>query len=339
MTHEIHHSFMEQKIIKRGALIMGAALVGGLVEGGRVLGERRRSTITGVKSYISDEGPSFLFFRGCGENYAAQAPLHARKLGYYGSLHFEYQTSGRHSQEMIDENIINACKLDGERDRVIVATSMGLMNAMRSLQNPEVREALGDNRLKGIISRSGITSKADLQPKMQQAAHISTQVPHLPIVGDAWRMHRLHKVAHNLTHSDLTTEEEVRLQHESSAYMLPGLVFSQYEEIDESESWQPGSHRMITAENPDLQLHHITAEYDDVADWRKTEQSLESAFELPVQTTVDSRRSRGSHAEDLGFIEPLADTMAMLSGRRYPVLAAVTNLDLYRHYRDTALAA
>lgn len=337
MTHEIHHS-MERKI-NRGALIMGAVLVGGLVEAGRAITEKQQPNITGVKSYFEDEGPSFIFFRGCGEDYQAQAPLFHDKLGGYGSLHFEYQAQGRHSQKEIDYNVIKACKSDGDRDRVFVCSSMGLMNAMRSLMNPAVREAVGENRLQAIVSRSGITSSADLQPRMQNAASISSRTPALPIIGDAWQFHRLRRAHGELAHSENTTDVEARLHHESSAYMPFRLVASQHRAIHESEAWRAGSHRIVVEENPDLRLYQITAEYDGVADWQATNKSLEQSFGLQVETIPDGRRPHDSHADDLEFIEPLEELMMKLSGRHRSLASAARSLVMYSDGAGLALAS
>jgi hypothetical protein len=337
MAHEIHKSV--ERIIKPGALLMGAILVGGLVEAGRAISERKQPDIADVKSYYEDEGPSFIFFKGCGENYQAQAPLFHSKLGGYGSMHFEYQIQGRHSQELIDQNVINACKSDGERDRVFVCSSMGLMNAMRSLTNPAVRQAVGENRLQAVVSRSGITSAADLQPEMQRAADISSHTPKLPTIGDLWQIHRLGRAHGNLAHSENTTDIEALLHHESSAYMPFPLVSSQHRAIHESIPWQAGSHQIVTDENPDLQLYQITAEHDGVADWRKTNESLERSFGLPVETIPDGHRPRGSHADDLEFIEPLEELMMKLSGRHRRVAAAARNLVAYSGGRDFALVS
>lgn len=329
---------MEQKI-NHGALIMGAVLVGGLVEVARAVAERRQAAVTGVKSYYEDEGPSFLFFRGCGENLQAQAPLLHDKLGGLGSLHFEYQTQGRHSQEAIDQNVIDACKADGDRDRVLVCTSMGLMNAMHSLTNPAVRAAIGENRLQAIVSRSGITSRADLQPSMQRAAEVSSHMPPLPIIGDAWRFHRLRRAHAAIAHSDLTTDDEARQHYESSASLPFPLVASQHQAIHESAPWQPGSLGHITAENPELRLYQITAEHDGVANWRSTNKSLEEAFGLPVETITDERRPHGNHADDIEFIEPLEELMMKLSGRHRQLGASAKRLVMYSGGGSYALAS
>lgn len=324
MTREIRGPF--ERISNRSALIMGAALVGGLVEVGRAAIHRNAPNIVGVKSYYEDEGPSFIFVRGCGENYQAQAPLLHKKVGGYGSLHFEYQVDGLHSQKAIDQNIIAACKEDGERDRVLVCTSMGLMNTMRSLKNPAVRDAIGKDKLKAIVSRSGITSKHDLQTSMQQAAHASLFFSGIPVVGNAWRISRLSRADGEIEHSKSATAEEARLHHESSAYMPFHLVASQYRAIHYSAAWEPGSHTEVVEENPDLRLYQLTAEYDGVADWKKTNKSLQGSFELPVETIIDERRHHGSHADDLEFIEPLEELMMKLSGRSRAMAAAARNL-------------
>jgi len=336
MTHEIQKR-MEQKI-NNGALIMGAVLVGGLVEIGRAASERRQATVTGVKSYYEDDGPSFIFLRGCGENHQAQAPLFHDKLGGYGSMHFEYQTQGRHSQEAIDQNIIDACKADGDRDRVLVCTSMGLMNGMRSLMNPRVRDAIGEQRLRAIVSRSGITSKVDLQPSMQRAAEVSSHTPSLPIIGDVWRLHRLRRAHGAIPHSKYTTDEEARLHYESSAAMPFPLVASQHQAIHQSTPWPQGSHLHIAHENPQLRLYQITAERDDVANWQATNKSLEGSFGIPVETIVDERRPNG-HADDLEFVEPLEELMMKLSGRHRSVAAVARNLVMYSGGGSHALAS
>ena len=327
MTHEIITSSVD-RISRPAALTMGAFLVGGLVELGRSINEKRQPVVSGVTSYHEDEGPSFLFFRGCGENYQTQAPLFHRKLSGHGSLHFEYQTSGLHIQDDIDQHVIEVCKADGERDRVLVCTSMGLMNAMKSLMNPAVREALGENRLQAVISRSGITSKYDLQPNMQQAAAISSRVPALPTVGDMWQMHRLRRAHRVLSHSERTSDEEALLHHESSAYMPFSLVASQHRQIHESTPFEENSHNIVAKENPDLRLYQITAEYDAVADWQKTNTSLERSFGLPVETIIDERRPHGSHADDLEYIEPLESLVAQLGRRNKCFMAAVANLEM-----------
>ncbi len=337
MTQEIHKS-VERKI-HHGALIMGAVSVGGLVEVGRAASERRQPVVAGVKSYFEDEGPSYIFFRGCGENHPAQAPLFHDKLGGYGSMHFEYQMQGQHSQDAIDQSIIKACKSDGDRDRVFVCSSMGLMNAMRSLTNPRVREAIGENRLQAVVSRSGITSKVDLQPKMQRAAEIAVQVPGLPIVGSLWRAHRLHQAHREIAHSSRTSQEEVLIHYESSAHMPFSLIASQYREINQSQAWAEGSHIQVAHENPDLRLFQITAEYDDVANWRSTNKSLEQAFGMSVETITDERRPHASHSDDLEFIEPLEELMMKLSGRSRSVAAAARNLVMYSDGSGSALAS
>lgn len=324
MTHEIQKTM--ERVTRPGTLLKGVILVGGLVELGRTFADKRQPDVTGVESYYEDEGPSFIFFRGCGENYRAQAPLFHRKLGGYGSLHFDYQVEGIHSQESIDQHVIDVCKEDGDRDRIFVCASMGLMNAMRSLKNPAVRAAIGENRLQAIISRSGMTSRVDLQPGMQSAAHFSTHVPRLKIVGDLWRVHRLHQANIEIPHSSMTAENEVRLHHESSAFMSPRLVMSQYQAIHDSVGWSEGSHSEIVDENPDVRLLQITAEFDGVTDWKSTNASLERSFGLPVETVVDERRPRGSHADDLEFIEPLYEMMMKLSGRHRTMASAARNL-------------
>lgn len=329
MTHEIHHSFMEQKIIKRGALIMGAALVGGLVETGRALHERRQPNIADVVSYYEDDGPAFFFFGGCGENNLAQAPLFHRKVSGYGSLHFEYQVQGRYSQELVDQEVIETVKSEGDRDWVFMGSSMGLMKAMRSLKNPAVRAAIGENKLQAVVSRQGITSRADLQPDMQRAAWISSKTPALPIVGDGWELQRLSKAHGDIAHSEGTTDEEARLHVESSAYLPFPLVSSQHRAIHQSEPWTNGSHHIVVDENPGLQLFQITPEFDGVADWRSTNKSLERAFGLPVETISDERRPRGSHANDLEFIEPLEELMMKLSGRHRAMTSAARSLVTY----------
>ena len=329
MTHEIHHRFMEQKIIKRGALIMGAALVGGLVETGRALHERRQPNVADVVSYYEDEGPAFFFFGGCGENNLAQAPLFHRKVGGYGSLHFEYQIQGRYSQELVDQSVIKAAKSEGERDWIFMGSSMGLMKAMRSLMNPAVRESIGEGRLQAVVSRQGITSRENLQPEMQRAAWISSKTPALPIVGDGWELQRLSKAHGEIAHSESTTDEEARIHNESSAYLPFPLVSSQHRAIHRSEPWAKGSHQVIVDENPDLRLFQITPEHDGVANWQSTNESLERAFGLPVETITDERRPRGSHANDLEFIEPLEELMMKLSGRDRHMAAAARNLIMY----------
>ena len=337
MTHEIQHN-MERKL-HRGALLMGAVLVGGLVEAGRTISEKRRPDITDVKSYFEDDGPSFLFFRGCGENYQAQAPLFHRKLSGFGSLHFEYQIQGKHSQALIDQNVIKACKEDGDRDRVLVCSSMGLMNAMRSLRNPAVLDAMGEGRVQAIVSRSGITSRADLQPNMQRAADFSSHTPALSLVGDIWRANRMRRVRSAAIHGPTVTTEEARMHHESSAYMPFPLVSSQHEAIHQSMPWRAGSHRIVTEANPGLRLYQITAEHDNVANWKSTNRSLEDAFEAEVETIIDARRPHGSHADDLEFIEPLEELMMKLSGRQRDILAAAKNLVAYSGGYEPLLAA
>jgi len=307
MLHEIHQN-SEQKLSK-SALIAGAFLVGSMVEIGRSTHASRQENVSGLMSYPSDKGPSFIFLRGCGENYAAQAPLHARKLAKYGSLHFEYQTQGKHNQDFIDQNIIDACKIDGDRDRVLIGTSMGLMNAMRSLTNPRVCEAIGENRLRAIISRSGMTSRVDLQPGMRRAAAISARLSRSALVGDLWRMHRLRRASREHEFSEQSSIDEARLHHESSAYMPFQLVTSQHKAIHRSQPWDSESHRHIVEMNPDIELYKITAEYDAVVDWHHATKSLEQSFKRPVEVIIDSRRPAGSHADDLEFPEPLAECM------------------------------
>lgn len=327
MTHEIHKSV--ERILKPGALVMGTFLVGGLVEFARTVHEKRQPDIADVISYYEDDGPSFIFLRGCGEHIPAQAPILHRKLGGYGSMHFEYQTQGRHSQKIIDQNIIKACQSDGDRDRVLIGTSMGLMNGMRSLRNPAVREAVGKNRLKAIVSRSGITSRYDLQENMQDAAQGASLVPALPTIGDGWRIQRLQKAKGKIAHSPETTDAEALLHYQSSANMPYPLVASQYRAIHESEAWDEGSHFDVVVENPDMRLFQITAEYDAVANWQVTNTSLERSFGLPVETVPDGRRSHGSHADDFEFIEPLEELMMKLSGRHRSVAQAARNLAAY----------
>lgn len=328
MTHEIHHT-MERKI-NRGALVMGAVLVGGLVEAGRAIHERRQPNISDVISYYEDEGPSFVFFRGCGENYVAQAPLFHRKLGGYGSMHFEYQIQGRHSQKLIDQNIIKALKSDGDRDRVLIGTSMGLMNLMRSLGNPAVRAAIGRDRLQAIVSLQGITSREDLRPGMQKAASASSNIPSLPTIGDGWKLQRLSKSRGGIAHSEGTTDAEALLHNDSSAYMPFPLVSSQHSEINKSEALLEGSHQIVVDENPRLQLFQIAPEYDAVANGDSTVESLERAFSgLSVTKITDERRGHGDHANDLEYIEPLEELMMKLSGRHRSMTSAARNLVMY----------
>lgn len=328
INHE--YSSKSSNHLHRGALIMGAALVGGLVEVGRAIHEKHQPTVAGVESYFEDEGPSFIFVRGCGENYQAQAPLFHQKLGGYGSLHFEYQVQGRHSQDIVDQNVIEACKSDGDRDRVLVCSSMGLMNTMRSLTNPAVRHAIGDGRLKAIVSRSGITSREDLQPSMQRAAGVSAHLPSLSVIGAAVRMNRLHQSHQPIAHSDKITAEAALMHHESSAYMpFSSLVSSQHREIYESTRWADGSHRMIVDQNPGVKLYHITADYDHVADRHRTVASLERTFEQQVEVVVDERRPHGSHADDLEYPEPLEEIMMKLTGHQRSIASAARNLVAY----------
>ncbi len=334
MLHEIHQT--NERKLSKSAFIAGAFLVSSMVEVGRSTHAIKKKEVSGLMSYPADDGPSFIFLRGCGENYAAQAPLHARKLARYGSLHFEYQTQGRHSQEMIDQHIIDACKIDGNRDRVLVGTSMGLMNGMKSLTNPQVREAIGENRLKAIISRSGMTSQVDLQPGMRRAAAVSAYIPKLALFNDVWRAHRLRRVDSNLRHIDEMTLEEARLHHESSAYMPFQLVSSQHRAIHKSVPWQANSHRGVVEENPDLQLYQITAEEDNVVDWRRSKVSLEQAFGLPVETAIDYRRPSCSHADELEYIEPLARYMEHLSDTSSQLAVSAARLF---HFRDGRVVA
>lgn len=338
MTHEIHKS-VEQKI-HRGALIMGAVLVGGLVEAGIAAYEKRQPDSSDVISYHEDEGPSFVFFRGCGENYLAQAPLFHRKLGGYGSMHFEYQIQGRHSQELIDWHVIEACKSDGDRDRVFIGTSMGLMNLMRSLGNPAVRAAIGPDRLQAIVSLQGITSGEDLQPGMQKAASASSHIPPLATIGKLWQWQRLAKSRGGIAHSESTTDAEAKLHNDSSAYMPFPLVASQHRAIERSMPWAEGSHQMVVDENPRLSLHQIVPEYDGVANHVSTKASLERAFTgLSVETITDERRPHGSHAEDFEFYEPLEELMLKLSGRSRSIAAAVRNLAMYSNGGGLTVAA
>lgn len=338
MTHEIHKSVEYGS--RRGALMMGAVLVGGLVELGRAMHEKHQPDVADVIRYHEDEGPSFIFVRGCGENYLAQAPLLHRKLGGYGSMLFEYQIRGRHSQEIIDQNIIKACKSDGDRDRVFMASSMGLMNLMNSLLNPAVRSAIGKDRLQAIVSLQGITSRDDLQPDMQKAAELASQVPRLPIIGDIWRQQRLHVAENNMHHGESTTDTEARVHLESSANMPPGLVFSQYEAIHHSRPFARGSHQVVIDENPSMQLFQITPEHDSVANWESTNRSLERAFEgLSVETITDEQRQDGDHANNVEYPEPLEELMMKLSGRDRSMATAAKNLVAYSSGNGLTVAA
>ena len=338
MTHEIHHTL--ERFIKPGALTMSAFLVGGLVETGRAVYEKRQPNISDVISYYEDDGPSFLFFRGCGENYLAQAPLFHRKLGGYGSMHFEYQIQGRHSQELIDQNIIKVCKMDGDRDRVLIGTSMGLMNLMRSLGNPAVRAAIGKDRLQAIVSLQGITSRENLQQSMQKAAKASSSTPPLPTIGKAWELQRLSKSRGGITHSEGTTDAEAKLHNDSSAYMPFPLVSSQHRAIHRSTPWAESSHQVVVDENPRMHLYQIIPEYDSVANHESTVVSLERSFSgLSVETITDERRGHGDHANDLEFIEPLEELMMKLSGRHRSMAAAARSLALYSNGDGLALAS
>lgn len=337
MTHEIHKSV--ERSSRRGALMMGAVLVGGLVEWGRAAHEKRQPNETGVISYYEDDGPSYTFAGGCSENLRAQAPLFHRKLGGLGSLHFVYQVQGEDSQEEVDWNLIKAFKSDGDRDRVLLGSSQGTMKILRSLANPAVRTAIGKGRLKAFVSLEGITSKHNLQPRMQEAAAVSSALPRLPIIGDAWRLHRLHKANGEIAHSEGTTIEEAHLHHESSAHMPWRLITSQHKAIHESAAWQPGSLQIVSDENPDLHLYQISSEYDAVADWKKTNRSLEEVFGLPVEHISDNRRSHGGHADTLEFIEPLEELMMKISGRHRDMATAAKNLVAYSDGRGFALAS
>lgn len=334
MSREVHGPV--ERLSNRSALLMGAVLVGGLVELGRSVHVNIQHDVTGVESFVDDTGPSFIFLRGCGENYLEQAPIYSNRFKQYGSLHFPYQTQGKHSQKIIDEGIIEACVRDGDRDRVFVPTSMGLMNMMNSLVNPDVQEAIGDKRLKGIIIRSGITSKANLQPAMQKAASWSARIPSLALVGDGWHMQRKQKIRKNIPHSPAVLPYEAVKHYESSANMPFPLVRSQHAAIHLSQPWHENSHAAIADEHPEMKMFLITADYDGVADWESTVASTEASFGRSVEVIRDHRRPHGSHADDIEFPEPLDWCMAELSGRHSHMLAAVTNLVTYRHNRQLA---
>lgn len=338
MTREIHKSV--ERSTKRGALMMGAVLVGGLIETARTVHEKRQPDIADVIGYHEDEGPSFVFVRGCGENYLAQAPLLHRKLGGYGSMLFEYQVQGRHSQEIIDQNIIKACKSDGDRDRVFMATSMGLMNLMNSLLNPAVRAAIGRDRLQAIVSLQGITSREDLQPDMQKAAEWAAQSPRLSSIGDVWRLQRLHAAQKNAHHGEHATDAETLIHLESSANMPPRLVFSQYETIHHSRPFADDSHQIVVDENPRMRLVQVVPEYDAVANRESTTTSLERSFTgLSVETITDEHRHHGDHANNIEYSEPLEELMMKFSGRDRSMALAARNLVHYSSGNGVAIAA
>lgn len=277
-----------------------------------------------VISYMNDEGPSFVFMRGCGEDYSVQAHIFARKLRALGTLHFPYQTEGEHNQDVIDEGIIAAVGRDNGREHVFVATSMGEMNTLRSFVDYDVRKALGNERILGVISLSGMTSRVDLQPSMQWASGVSGRL--LPYIGPVWQSYRRHKASGELYHGPNSTASEVRRQYMSSASMSPDLVGSQHREIHNSKPMQKGALAGFAIENPRMELVQITAPYDGVVNWQSSRSSTEVIFEREVKIEIDRSRHKGSHADDIGYIGPLARRMASFRGVAHHLVDGVVVL-------------
>lgn len=280
-----------------------------------------------VISSSNSDGPSFIFYRGCGEDYRAQAPIFVRKLGALGAMHFPYQVGGVHDQAVVDEGVIEACERDGDRERVLVATSMGQMNMMRSLMNSDVRVALGEGSLRAIFLLSGMSSRADLQPSMQWASGFSAHAIGLPGVGTAWQAYRRFKASGQIPHSDNTTSGETKIHYMSSASMDPKLVGSQHKEIYGSQPWSDGALAHITAQNPGIKLVQITADHDGVVNRHRALISTQRAFHAPVMPRIDTQRFVGSHADDIEFIEPLAEEMAKIRGVSHQLLVSAVNLE------------
>ena len=316
---------------------MGAVLLGGL-EVKRSVRANRKTISAGVVSYIEEEGPSIIFLRGCSEDYQAQAGIYSEQYKGYGSLHFPWQKAGEHSQAAIDDGIEEACQRDGDRERILVPTSMGQMNMMKSLTSPSVRKALGKGNLIGIISKSPLTSKADLQPEMSKALGIDSRTPRLPLINDGLRLYRKYAVRREIAAMSQPSQA-VKKQLKSSANMSPYLVRSQYAAIADTEPWEPGSHRFVTDENPGVEYFQISADYDHVVDRKLAHEHIEDSFEAPVHEDIDYRRHSGSHADDIRYMEPLTYRLALLSKVKRPLLEAVVNLDEYRQASQFATAS
>lgn len=279
-----------------------------------------------VITYRNDEGPSFYFMRGCGEDYTVQAPIYAGKVGSLGTLHFPYQTEGVHSQDYIDSGIIEAASRDDGQDKVFVATSMGLMNTMRSFENPAVLEAIGEDTVVALISLSGMTSKHDLNWKMRAASHVSSRVLGIPFVESAWRQMRVDK-AYGRDHRSPNTTENERLAHYLSSALMPGeLLASQHEAIARSKRWRFGALGHVAVQQPRMELFQISADFDAVVNRHKSKVSTQDTLALPVETKTEIRFP-GSHADDPEFIELLAERMAKIRGVRHQLLVGAVNLE------------
>lgn len=337
MIHEIHHQF--ERHPKARTLVMGAFLIGG-IEVERSIVASKKTAVAGVESYLEEEGPSIIFYRGCSEDYQdeAQAGIYAKHYQGFGSLHFPWQKSGEHSQKAIDEGVEEACQRDGNRERILVTTSMGQMNMMKSLTNPNVRNALGKGSIIGIVAKSPLTSRADLQPEMAKALNIDAHTPHLPIVGDGLRLVRRFNVEKEILKSR-NMSDDVKKQLRTSANMSPILVRSQYKAIADAEPWEPGSHRFVTDENPDMRLFQITADYDRVVNRKAAHEHMEDSFEAPVHEDIDYHRHWGSHADDIRYMDLLTYRLALLSRVKRPLIESVINLEDYRHSSDFATAS
>ncbi len=289
-----------------------------------------------IITYPNNKGPVYMFMRGCSENYKKMAPLYARKLGHFGELCFEYQLDGYHSQDRINQGVVAMCERADSRDKVFVSTSMGYMNTVHSLRDRRVRAAIGKGSLLGIISLSGMESRANLQPAMRRVVGLSSRVIDWPIMRTFWQNYRLTKAEQSAIH---TANDDALLHYRSSALMSPTLVASQHAAIAKSQPFAYGELSEVVRVNPNLELHQITAIHDSVVSWTSSRQSMsDTSGGLPVETDIDFERFDGSHADDLHYIELLAAKMAHFANATHHLVSNVVHVQPPNLSRQTHAA-
>lgn len=311
MTNFLSDDVETQRPIRTAA--MGAFLSAAASRLVRSTIDSRTSTVAGVNSHVSETGPSYIFVPGCSQDMEYLEPIYERHLGHLGSRHYVFQRSGRYSREATNDAIMQACERDGERDRVLLLTSMGLMEGMQCLARPETRAALGKNCLKAIVAKSGLTSREDLMPQMKKALNISAIVPPLPVVGAMYSKYRMRRLDRDIPHSDSVSDEEAKGHYASSAKMPFRLVSSQHRMIKNTEPLAPGALASVVDENPDIELHQITADYDHVVDRYSVRKHMHEAFGRAVMLTIDFARPYANHADDVEYIKPVVDIASRYS--------------------------
>jgi len=199
--------------------VLGAFLAATAAESMRGIISNRRKAETGIVPYPNEQGPTCIFLPGRGQDNRAHAEALAPLLEPYGSLYFPYQCGKGYSTQTTFDQIEEICQTDGQRDRVVVATSMATMEAMKGFVEPRVTRALGEGSVKAFVVLSGITSKIDVQPSFAHLLSVSVHTPSLPLLDDLCHGYSALESHRHPQHSTMIPAESVARSRSASARM------------------------------------------------------------------------------------------------------------------------